>query len=131
MAREFAFRFRGAGNLLGPIRHRAIPDEGVTPHGHLVDLGECQDLVGEVEIELVARRPEIIPEQAVFRRQLLAVGFESDSVLGFLQERRGIDAGTVGDALPSARRCGSGCRRQARGKSSARQRRHKARASEN
>jgi hypothetical protein len=104
MAGEFALGFRSAGNLLGPGRHRAIPDERVTAHGHLVEIGESQYLVGEVEIELPARRAQVIPEQAEFRRQLLAISFERDPIFGLIQERIEIDGRAVRDAPAHATR---------------------------
>jgi hypothetical protein len=52
-------------------------------HGHLVGVGECQHLVGEIEDELIAGWAQIVPEKSIFGRDLLAVGLEREPILGF------------------------------------------------
>jgi hypothetical protein len=130
MVCELALRFSGAGNLLRPGRHRAIPDERMTAHGHLIYVGKGQHLVGELEIELTTRRTEIVPEQAAFRRQLLAIGLDRDPILGFVLQRREIDAGAVWDAPARARRGSDRRGRRTAGKSSTRQRAGETRATQ-
>ena len=89
----------------------------MTAHGHLIYVGKGQHLVGELEIELTTRRTEIVPEQAAFRRQLLAIGLDRDPILGFVLQRREIDAGAVWDAPARARRGSDRRGRRTAGKS--------------
>src|SRR5580704_8287560 len=98
-------------DVFGPIRHRAVPDQRVADHGHVVRLGKGEHGVGVIEAELRRGRPQPAPEQAGLRRQLLTIGLQRIAVVDLALQRLEADAGAVRDALQRERALQAGCRR--------------------
>ena len=92
MVDKFAFGLGGAANILSPAWHGVVPDKRMTAHRHSVGVGEGEHAVAEVELELLAVRTQITPEQTAFRRQLLTIGFERAAVINFGIHRIGAHA---------------------------------------
>ena len=111
----------GAFDRLGPIRQRAIPDQRVPDHGHVVRLRKGEQAVGGIEAELRRRRPNFGPDQRTFRRDLLTIGLQRVAVVELVLQRDGTHASAVRDAVGRQELAHQACRRRTRRHGTARQ----------
>jgi hypothetical protein len=65
----------------------------VPAHGHAVRLRKRDDLVGDLELELIARRTQRRPDQIALRRDLLAMLTQRSAIGDLVRQRSRAHAG--------------------------------------